>query len=120
MKNIKYLILILAFVPSIAFGRENPRIYIVTQGTVANACNEPLAKGCYLYGQNSILLDQKLVGWEFNLVFLHEMGHYFTWDKDLSLFENDKEIAANNFVSWIYGTPLSPQVDEFFKEAITK
>lgn len=76
--------------------------------------------GCYLPATNFIFIKSDLPALEFQRVLFHEVGHYFLWGEDLSLFGNDKELAADLFAYWIMGYWIPQAHKNYFTELLIK
>lgn len=94
--------------------------FVIEPDLAMENCESAVAVyGCFVPEDNSILLSSDIPPDLFEYVFFHEVGHFYTHDQDLRLFDGDKELAADAFALWIMGEALPLATDAFFTELLS-
>jgi len=79
-------------------------------------------QGCYFEGTKQIYIANDLDAYQFKMVFWHEIFHFLGNGKDMSLFNNNEELAADIFAYAMMIEPsfsaVNREMADYFKKII--
>ncbi len=96
--------------------KEGKKLTIIFTPDIDNACKISVKTigGCYIRDSSLIYINTMIVHQDVSYVLTHEIGHWLTEHKNMKIFDNDWEKAANSFSDWILNKEVDSETKEYF------
>lgn len=131
------IVVLSLILPAFASAKDLSSVKIGFSADTNKACYQPTGydpvRGCYIAGENKIILQSDLPRQLLPYIFLRLLGHYVIHDAtdaelspvfrptpDKAKMTNIREFAADVFSVWILGGRTSPEQSEFFSKQLSR